>query len=479
MSNAVRQKNSAQETVSFPVKTPVARVKAIASDSPPTHPHMAPFGSNVHNDAYMSDTYDIAGPIGGDLLVTQGNVGGFPITLTFDSLGRIITVVMKPETGERTLLVVDPVSLDVLARQPVTAGEPDFSIGGGIYFVLDNEHQAIVPTLERKIQFFQISQTTPPAISKGRCYDLSGVILDGDQIVSAVPDWAGNLWYVTGNGLVGLIDPTKQDPDIANNTYRLIDGETGEPEMIANSFAVDADGGVFIVSDHALYRFGASEKEGKPEMIWRVTYDRGTQMKPGQKSQGSGTTPTLLDIGDEKFVAIADNADRMNVLVFRRASYIHDGQERLAWQRAVFQANNGATENSLIGTGRFIIVENNYGYDGRATAGTGTTSRGIELLALDPNGKTRRLWVSPLDVPSVVSKLSLANGLVYTYVKRKIGWHFAAVYFETGRLAFDAFTGLTSRENDHYAGLCLGPDGTAYIGVLEGIVAVRQQPIIR
>src|SRR6185436_10996917 len=112
-------------------------------------------------------------------------------------------------------------------------------------------------------------------------------------------------------------------------------------------------------------------KEGKPEMIWRATYDRGTQMKPGQKSQGSGTTPTLLDIGDEKFVAIADNADRMNVLVFRRAPYIHDGQERLAWQRAVFQENNGATENSLIGIGRFIIVENNYGYDGRATAGAG------------------------------------------------------------------------------------------------------------
>lgn len=478
MSNAVKQ----QRIVSFPVKTPLATQKAITAVSPPTHPHMAPFGSNVHNDAYMSDTYNIAGPIGGELLVTQASLGGFPISLTFDSMGRIVTVVMNLVTGARSLLVIDPVSLNILARMVVTGGKPskpDSSITGGIYFILNNENQAVIPTVTRQIQFFQITQEDTPTINPVKGYDLTRVVGEDDHIVSALPDWAGNLWYVTGNGSVGFLDTTKPDSDIDNHFYpQLTDTKTGEKEKIANSFAVDEDGGVYIVSDHALYRFEVID--GKPAISWRVTYDRGTgtEPKPGQKSKGSGTTPTLLDMGTKKFVAIADNADRMNVLVFRRERNEMSEQDRLACKQPVFAENAGATENSLIGIAKFIVVENNYGYAGpESTTGLGTTERGIARIDFDGEGGCQQMWMSPLSVPSVVSKLSLATGLVYTYVKRKIGWHFAAVYFETGKLAFEAFTGLTSLVNDHYAGLCLGPDGTAYIGVVEGIVAVRQEPV--
>lgn len=481
MNNAVRQRNSAAipETTSFTVKTPVAEQKAIGLGSPPQHPFLAPFGSNVHNDGYMSDTYNIGGPIGGELLITQARIGGFPISLTFDSRGRIITVVMNFETGDRNLLVVDQESLGVLATENVTKGQTDsgkfgdsgVGMGGGVYFVLDSDYNAIVPTLEGKIQFYKIGQGDVPTITKGETYDLSSIVVTPDQIISALPDWKGNLWYVTGGGLVGFVN--KAHPEPANDTYvQLVYEETHTNELIGNSFAVDADGAVYVVSDHALYRFGVDE-EGKLKRFWRAEYDRGSTTKPGQKTQGSGTTPTLIDMGDEKFVAIADNADPMKVWVFKRESSSNEGEK--VWTPTVFEHRNSATENSLIGIGKFIIVENNYDYeDWATTTGTKTTSRGLEMIALGPGEETTKMWTSPLDIPSVVSKLSLANGLVYTYIKKKIGWHFAAVYFETGRLAFEAFTGLTSLVNCHYAGLCLGPDGTAYIGVIEGIVAVKQ-----
>ena len=93
-------------------------------------------------------------------------------------------------------------------------------------------------------------------------------------------------------------------------------------EQITNSFAVDETGGVYIVSDAALYRFDAGAG-GTPAVTWREEYANSGVRKPGQVSPGSGTTPTLVG---SKYVAITDNADPMNVVVYRRAAR----RERLA-----------------------------------------------------------------------------------------------------------------------------------------------------
>ena len=64
-------------------------------------------------------------------------------------------------------------------------------------------------------------------------------------------------------------------------------------EPIGNSFAIGETGGVYIVSDAALYRFVAAS-DGTPEARWRRTYDNIGTTKPGQTQAGSGTTPTLM-----------------------------------------------------------------------------------------------------------------------------------------------------------------------------------------
>src|SRR5205085_12678459 len=108
-------------------------------------------------------------------------------------------------------------------------------------------------------------------------------------------------------GVVGTVDP-------ASGAIKLHD--TGEP--IGNSFSVDPTGGVFIVTDRALYRFDAAP-DGSPAISWRESYANIGIVKPGQTEDGSGTTPNLMGAS---YVAITDNADQMDVVVYRRAKRI-------------------------------------------------------------------------------------------------------------------------------------------------------------
>ncbi len=127
-------------------------------------------------------------------------------------------------------------------------------------------------------------------------------------------------------------------------------------EEIENSFAIGEDG-VYIVSDKRMYRFAANAN-GKPRIVWKKRYPNSGIVKPSQVNAGSGTTPTLMDNG---YVAITDNADPMNVIVYRRERKLH-GAKREVCRQPVFEPGASATENSLITAGRSLIVENNYGY---------------------------------------------------------------------------------------------------------------------
>ena len=128
-------------------------------------------------------------------------------------------------------------------------------------------------------------------------------------------------------------------------------------EEIENSFAVDRDA-VYIVSDKRMYRFSAGP-DGTPRVDWKVTYRNSGIVKPSQVDAGSGTTPTIMKGG---YVAITDNADPMNVVVYRTARRLRRGRHRVVCQVPVFRRGASATENSLITAGHSLLVENNYGY---------------------------------------------------------------------------------------------------------------------
>ncbi|MEA2401143.1 MAG: hypothetical protein QOK00_1546 [Thermoleophilaceae bacterium] len=440
----------------------------------PRHPFMAPNGRNaVHNDAYQTDTYRNSGPLGGSNMRVfsqsidgAGGIGSCGITIAFDKRGRLITTCISATSVELRLMDtnLNTIASHQLPPRIIPPGVNPLQSPGGAYFYVDNKDRAVV-SIGRQIFVVAIRGNT---LVRVKTYDLSSVVAADDQLNSALPDWSGRLWFVTRqHGVVGALDPASGR---VLGTYR-----TGE--AIGNSFAMDETGGVFVVTDKAQYRFDA-KRSGKPKLSWRVKYDNVGIQKPGQFDAGSGTTPTLMG---KQYLSIADNAARMQVVVLRRARHLRRGQRRVVCEQPVFRKGAGATENSIIATGRSMIVENNYGYapPPDATSGGKTTEPGVVRVDIKRNGKgCRTVWNSSEISPSTVPKLSLANGLIYIYTKPKglpDAWYLTTVDFYTGKTVWSRLIGTGLLFNVHYAGLTISPKGVLYAGVLGGTVGVMDR----
>ena len=364
-----------------------------------------------------------------------------------------------------TLRMLDAGTLDELAsfRLPPRGlpnpqrPSPFNDFGGGGYFYLDDQDRAILPTTDGHI--YVVKETAnPTGFALERSYDISTLVPFPEKIFSALPDWAGRIWFVTTGGTVGYLDPAVAGAAKVYDTN----------EEIANSFSVDELGGVYLVTAKALYRFDAGVTG--PQVTWRAEYPNSGIAKPGQVDAGSGTTPTITSRG---FVAIADNADPMNLVLYDRRS----GQE--ICRAPVFDKGASATDNSLVSFGDALIVENNYGYSGpTATENGATTKPGVARVDYDPEtGGCGQTWRSEEISPTTVPKVSLANGLLYLWTKPAgegdDPWYLTALEARTGRLVYKQLAGTGLGFNNNYAPVTLGPDGTLYQGVLGGMVAIR------
>jgi len=440
----------------------------VASPDPPRHPFMAPNGrSNLHVDAYQTDVHQGLGPLGKGTRRQDTFLEGDCGSVTFDSAGRIVTVCVGVEGPK--LVLIGPKTLNTLAfmplppRQPGTGGSAGIfnDFAGGGYFYLDDKDRAVIPTTTRHV--YVVAETSAPGFRIERDYDISGALASNDKIISALPDWSGRIWFASVQGVVGAIDPAGG----AVETLPLDEG-------ISNSFAVDDGGGVYVVTNKALYRLDA-DASGAPTVTWREAYPNSGIAKPGQSDAGSGTTPTLMG---SDYVAILDNADPMDVVVYRRATAVAGA--RLVCMSPVFDKGASASDQSLIGTASSLVAENNYGYTGPlATENGATTTPGLQRVDIDDGGQgCHSVWRSNEIAPTVVPKLSAAAGLVYTYTKdprpdNVDAWYLTAIDFRTGRTAFKALGGEGLGHNNNYAPVTLGPDGAAYVGVLGGLVALR------
>ena len=150
-------------------------------------------------------------------------------------------------------------------------------------------------------------------------------------------------------------------------------------------------------------------------------------------------------------------------------------------RQPVFHKGASATDQSLNVAGRRIVTENNYGYSGpQATEQGRTTTPGIERVDVkrDLSG-CRKVWTSNEIAPTVVPKISLANGLVYAYTKPRSNdgsdyWYFTALDLATGRTVYRFRAGEGLGYNNNYAPITIGPDdGSVYIGVLGGLVRLN------
>jgi hypothetical protein len=434
----------------------------------PHNRFMAPNGrSEIHDDAWQTDAYTWAGPLGRAPVVSSTLINHDCGSITFDAQGRLVSVCVGLAGPE--LYMFDPHTLATLAtfalppRQSVPTNVFQDFTGGG-YFYLDSRNQVVTSTTTRHI--LVIGETASGFVQE-HDYDLSGVLSASEQITSALPDSHGLLWFVARtDGVVGTLNLSSG----AIHVVRVGHGSVGE---IENSFAADQHGGVFIASDVRLYRFTAGAG-GVPRITWSERYPNSGVAKPGQVDAGTGTTPTVMQGG---YVNITDNANPMDVVVYRTAVKIHG--PRLVCKVPVFGRGASDTENSLMVAGRSMLVENNYGYTGPTTTSNGgVTAPGFARVDINRNGRgCHTVWTNTTDAaPTVVSKLSLAAGLVYTYTKGAGAtdpWYFTALDFRTGREVYRQLAGTGVGYNNNYAGIAIARDGDEYLGTLDGVVALR------
>ena len=439
----------------------------------PRNPFMAagPNG-NVHNDTWMTDAYNRPGPLGRSPRTTsEKGRAGICVSIAFDSHGRIVTVCPSPIAGPQAR-IIDPRTLatsatyDLPQASDLPGTKPFQNATGGGYFFLDNRDRLWVPTKTDHV-FVLAERKNGQKLAQVRDYDLTGALDDSRQrITSALPDFSGRIWFVSKQeGTVGTLDrKTGRVRTITMN------------EEIENSFAVGRNG-VYVVSDKHMYRFGA-KRNGTPKVVWKAGYPNSGISKPGQIDAGSGTTPTIMSGG---YVAITDNADPMDIVVYRTARHLRSGERRTVCTVPVFREGASATENSLIGSGNSLIVENNYGYQDPLGPDSGAvTKAGFARVDVKANGTgCRRVWTNrDARAPTVVPKLSTETGLIYAYTRPPDpsgaeGYYWTAIDFRSGRTAWSRYAGSGLPFNNNYSGLALGPDGAAYLGVAGGIVKLQ------
>jgi len=439
--------------------------RPLSAPAVPQNPHLSPNGtSSMHNDAYSTDAYDVSGPRGHDLRIRSRSYGIRECaTIAFDSHGRLVGLCGGLEGF--TMMVIDPVTLNPLdelqvsQRDLASGANPLTDICGGTYFFLDPHDHAFATTTDAGIA--EIAVAADGTLTRVRDWPIASYLSADDCLVAAGVDWAGRLWWFSQQGVVGTLDR-------ATGRVRALAPPAGEG--IFNSVSSDETGGMYAVTTHATYRLDAGA-DGRPRVTWRIAYDRGTKLKPGTLSQGSGTSPTLIG---RRWIAIADNAEpRSRVIVYDRRRGVTD---RLHCQVAVLADGASATENSLVAAGNSLIIENNYGYTGvQATLLGRSTTPGIARVLIERDG-CRVAWTNDQVIaPTSVPKASLGNGLVYAYtkpVRRDLidAWYLTAIDIRTGRVAWSRLTGTGIQWNNHYAAIYLGPDGTLYVATVAGLI---------
>jgi hypothetical protein len=433
------------------------------------NPFLAPNGSNsMHDDAYASDAYEVSGPLGRDLQVRSATYGVSECaTIAFDSRGRIVGLCGGLEGF--TMRLLDQTTLAQIAqlktstRDLLSLSNPFSDICGGTYFYLDGHDVAYVLTTTKQIWTVQVGAT---GLTRTGTYDVSAQVPGDDCVVATMPDWSGRIFFATQQGRVGVVDPV-------TGAVKVLEFPG---EGIFNSLAGDETGAIYVVTTQRLAAVEA-DATGTPVVRWSQTYDRGTRTKPGQLSQGSGTTPTLIG---HDLVAITDNAEpRMHVIFYRRSG---SGGDREICRVPVFGDGASATENSLAyAGGRSVIVENNYGYAGVQSTILGrTTAPGVARVDLEDDGSCRVAWTNQISAPTSVPKVSLGNGLLYVYTKAASNllddsWYFTAIDVRTGATVWKQRTGNGIQWNNHYASIYLGRDGAAYMPTVAGLIRFQDR----
>ncbi len=307
-----------------------------------------------------------------------------------------------------------------------------------------------------------------------------------EKIIGLSMTYDGLLAFATSHGLVGVVSRSFD----AAYYYHL-----GADEEISNAIACDENGGIYVVTNIAMYRVqwtGTALTIEASKGGWRAAYETGepTGIRIGA---GSGATPTLMGTGDQdKFVVITDGQELMHLVLFWRDEIPLGWQQipgtkdrRIAAQVPVMfgdlQATDSLSEQSVCVRGYDALVVNNQLNIPLDNQAIGILASGISLLApygvekfsWDPSAQTMSsVWANQeVSMPNGVPCMSAATNMIYGVGQDWLGaWTFEALDWDTGASVFSYQYGTSPIFNSAYAATEIGADSCLYSGTLFGMV---------
>ena len=233
--------------------------------------------------------------------------GGECASVTFDSARPDRDVCVGLDGPQ--LVLLDPTTLDMLAAFAAAAAQP-------------GRRQPVHRLLRRRLllprQPGPRGRSRPPRGTSGSCGETAGgrasrssatttsraPCSPGDKIISALPDWSGRIWFVSTQGRGRHVDPATGAVQLARPAARRSATRSRSTRPAASTSSPTRRCTASTPARAA--RRGHLARDVREHRHREAGPDRGRL----------GHHPTLMGA---TYVAITDNADPMDVVVYRRA----------------------------------------------------------------------------------------------------------------------------------------------------------------
>ena len=488
-------------------------VKALSPKQVDVNPYMAKSDANIHHDGYNTDSTDEVLPVGiyPEIKVSYEttNANASP-AIYFDSYGHAVV----PLLGGIAIR-------DLNAEETKTLGyfSPKQHDGGGYmiqssYTFLDQENRIVCPTSNNHVLMLRATDEAGnvlPEFEKVLDIDIKAAAETalgkalGQNLLSVVFDYEGNLWFATGGfriypqraqqGVMGYIARSAIDATLNGETVDLAKAvyvcDLPAGEGAENGIAASKDGAVILTNQNC-YLLRANEGV---EVVWKTPYEsagakvskEGDKTTGGGLAWGGGCSPTLTP----ELVLFTDNQEIVNLIALDMKT-----GEVVASMPVLDDLPEGyqvAVENSAIvyddGQGKVSTIVCNWFGAGNAglanpdsdssiqsyaniydmnwlTKGNSMIAPGVErvdTIKTENGYEMKSVWSRNDLSDTSIMKLSTATGYIYGYVQDLTTgmWQYIILNFETGETVFTMDVSNKYGYNNMAIGMYAGNSGNA------------------
>ena len=467
-------------------------VKALSPKQVDVNPYMAKSDANIHHDGYNTDSTDEVLPVGIypeiNVSYETTNANASP-AIYFDSYGHAVV----PLLGGIAIR-------DLNAEETKTLGyfSPKQHDGGGYmiqssYTFLDQENRIVCPTSNNHVLMLRATDEAGnvlPEFEKVLDIDIKAAAETalgkalGQNLLSVVFDYEGNLWFATGGfriypqraqqGVLGYIARSAIDAILNGETVDLAKAvyvcDLPAGEGAENGIAASREGAVILTNQNC-YLLRANEGV---EVVWKTPYEsagakvskEGDKTTGGGLAWGGGCSPTLTPGEVVASMPVLDDLpEGYQVAVENSAIVYDDGQGKVStivcnW----FGAGNAGLANpdsdSSIQS-YANIYDMNWLTKGNSMIAPGVER--VDTIKTENGYEMKSVWSRNDLSDTSIMKLSTATGYIYGYVQDLTTgmWQYIILDFETGETVFTMDVSNKYGYNNMAIGMYAGNSGNA------------------